>query len=275
MSLPSSHPDLREIRRKLAQEAAERAERDAKGEPWDFSRLLPHDGRTASARRSTPDDSPIDSSTKDLLTPSSDLTILLSDTDIKKRYREGRYHPGENVMLRIPYFPPCISITASHLAKKCSPKSVGVSVILSAALHVGMLHISKWESVRRISCAVDEFKSASPSLSSGAISGFEATRENYQPTALNRGRVNLVISHGREEELSALTGKTCLLSNGRLAAYCIMLTLSRQPEKYLNPVFMAELVEKAREIWQWLNHKADVMESALVTFGTFKSDASF
>ena len=195
------------------------------------------------------------------LSPTSDLTSLLSDNDLRKKYRAGRYAPGKNVASKL-YWTTPLSATITFISQLCQPKS-GTDVIISLASHIGVLDMMGWESVQSLRLTQQAYFSSINILAPStihlisALLGIQYTRD--------AGRRTIIIPEFLDDDLGRLSGITGI-GKGMLASVAIMLTLSCQPPDKLNPRLLAQLEDQVRELQHWLSWKAKALKSAVNEF---------
>lgn len=200
-----------------------------------------------------------------LLIPASDLTSLLSDPDLRARYRAGRYVAGKNVSLGFPAWTVPISSTATSLAQRCDPHS-SRSIIAALSLHIGIRAIASWDETAHLREVQENFVHEVPTLASDTIHGVQRVLETLQPASMSGGReAMLVVSEQVDDELKGLVGSTGMTARC-LIPYAMMVTLGEQPKKYMNGVFREEMVRKVEGLRKWLSLRAETVERVIATF---------
>jgi hypothetical protein len=207
-----------------------------------------------------------------LLVPSSDLTSLLSDPDLRIRYRAGRYVAGKNVSLGFPAWPNNTSISASGLAQRCEPKA-SRSIVAAIALHIGIRTVAAWEETHRMEVIQEDFihDAANGQFALKPRTNSEVRRvlEVLQPKlSAGSGReAMLIVSEQIDDELKGLVKSTGLTARC-LIPYCMMVTLSEQPKKYMNSTYREEMREEVESFKMWLSLRAETVERVIATFET-------
>lgn len=201
------------------------------------------------------------------LIPSTDLTILLSDSTILKRYRAGRYKQGTNTALRIGWTSE-LSSAVSHIGGKCSPRA-STDTLVSLALHISALDMIEWASVQSLAFTKDRYTELIPTLSLTTIHLVSTLLGiGFRPIGHSR---TIVIPHHTDDDLSRLSATTGIIKS-TMATLCISHTLSCQPDKYLNKQTARSLSEAASEVKHWLRWKAKSSETAIEEFEGFGAE---
>lgn len=195
------------------------------------------------------------------LIPTSDLASLLSDHDLRKKYRAGRYIPGKNTGLKI-YWTSPLSATSTHIAHNSSPKS-GTDVIVSLAAHIGTMDMMGWESVLSLKSTHDTYASSINSLAPVTISLFDSLSGiKYE---VSGGRRVVVIPDFLDEDLGRLAGTTGI-SKGILCTLAVANTFLQQPKHNVNHRLVSTIEYQVLALQCWLRWKAKALKAAIDEF---------
>lgn len=226
----------------------------------DFSRLISHSGQSLRSDPSSAASDPFSA----LLIPTSDLTSLLSDPSLRRRYREGRFVQGKNVSLKMAAWPTALSVTANALTARCEP-ALGMGVVAALSLHIGLRHIASWESTQQLQDVQETFNHESPNFSAVTVYSVKHILDKLQPIPMGGPTRTVVISESLSDELTATAG--CLgMGCSTLAPYCCMVTFIAQPKKYVNKHLRGEMEGRVEELKKWLRWKARTIEAAIEEF---------
>jgi len=196
------------------------------------------------------------------LSPSTDLSLLLSDTKLRSRYREGRYKPGTNVSRKMRYFPSHLSYTSSLIGKACTPKC-SISIIISAAIHAGILGMLEWASVSSLSSLRDRFTELTTRIK--GVSVLEGCHLfDTQPRPLPYQPKTVILPEMVDDDLRLLASGTGVSTTALVSVACTY-TLSLQ-HNYLNKTIATQEGEKVEEFKRWLSWKAQIVEMAIKNF---------
>lgn len=198
-----------------------------------------------------------------ILTPSSDLSLLLSDTKLRARYKEGRYKPGTNVGRKIRYFPSHLSHISSLIGKDCTPKC-SMAVVIVCSLHIGILDMLEWPSTSSLAETYDRFLSSVPTLKERTVYQVEHTFQEQPKDLTSHPRV-VVLPELVDDDLKRLAAATGV-STTALASFACILTLTSQPNKYLHKEITAQLVDQLEEFRLWLGWKSRLVGRAIEYF---------
>lgn len=202
------------------------------------------------------------------LIPSSDLTLLLSDPTILKRYRAGRYKQGTNTSLKVSWTSE-ISPIATHICGQCSPRC-SIDTITSLAIHVSVLDMIEWTSVRSLSSTHDTYARSIPTISLPTVHLVQSLLAiTFRPIGASR---SVVIPNHVDEDLSRVAAVTGI-SKCTLGMVGMAHTLSSQPHRYLNKRMVKPLSELVREVRHWLRWKAGMLETAIEEFERYETEA--
>lgn len=208
----------------------------------------------------TLDSPPISSPT---LSPSTDLSLLLSDTKLRSRYKEGRYKPGTNAARKLRYFPTHLSHISSLIAKDCTPKSSS-AVVVCAALHIGVLDMLEWPSVISISETYNLFVSSTPTLKEDTVYQVENIFQEQPPDLPSHQKV-IILSELIDDDLKRLSAAT-RVSTTTLASIACILTLTSQASKYSHSGIVSQLRASLSGFRFWLRWKAKKVGEAIEYF---------
>lgn len=197
------------------------------------------------------------------LSPSTSLSLLLSDTKLRSRYKEGRYKPGVNIGRKIRYFPSHLSHIASLIAKDCTPKC-STAVVVCASLHIGILDMLEWPSILSISETYDRFLTSIPTLRERTVYQVEHAFQD-QPKDLSSHPKVLVLPESIDDDLKRLAAATGV-STTVISSFACILTLTSQPHKYLHKTITTHLTEELKEFKLWLRWKAKQVGEAIEYF---------
>lgn len=197
------------------------------------------------------------------LSPSCDLSFLLSDTKLRSRYKEGRYKPGTNAARKLRYFPTHLSHISSLIAKDCTPKSSS-AVVVCAALHIGVLDMLEWPSVISISETYNLFVSSTPTLKEDTVYQVENIFQEQPPDLPSHQKV-IILSELIDDDLKRLSAAT-RVSTTTLASIACILTLTSQSSKYSHSGIVSQLRASLSGFRFWLRWKAKKVGEAIEYF---------
>lgn len=201
------------------------------------------------------------------LIPSSDLTLLLSDPTILKRYRAGRYKQGTNTALRIGWIPE-FSSAVSHIGGKCSPRA-STDTFTALSIHIAAMDMLEWTSVQSLSATRDRYSDLIPSLSLTTIHLVSSLLAiNFRPIGQSR---TIIVPHCVDDDLSRVAASTGI-TKSIAGTLCLAYTISSQPTKYLHKRMVQALSEVALETRHWLRWKAKSSEEAIDEFERFSEE---
>jgi hypothetical protein len=232
----------------------------------DFSRLISHSGQTLKSDPSSPASLLSSDPFSALLIPTSDLTTLLSDPSLRRRYREGRYVQGKNVSLKMAAWPTCLAVTTNAITARCEP-ALGIGVVVALALHIGLRYIASWESTQQLQEVQETFNHESPGFSAVTVHSVKHILDRLQPLPIGGPSRTVVISESLSDELTVTAGALGMGSSA-LAPYCCMVTFISQPKKMVNKHLRGEMEGRVDELRKWLRWKARTIEAAIEEFDT-------
>lgn len=196
------------------------------------------------------------------LSPSTDLSLLLSDTKLRSRYKEGRYKPGTNVSRKMRYFPSHLSYTSSLIGKACTPKC-SISIVISASVHAGILGMLEWDSVSSLSSLRDCFTELTPRIK--GVSVLEGCHLfDTQPRPLPYQPKTIILPEMVDDDLRLLASGTGVSTTALVSIACTY-TLSLQ-HNYLNKTIATQETEKVEEFRRWLDWKSKIVTMAIQNF---------
>lgn len=198
------------------------------------------------------------------LAPSTDLALLLAEPNIRKKYKEGRYKPGQNVSIKLGSWPSALSVTSSLIAHHCEPRT-SMAVVSALALHIGAIDMLDWPAVERLKEIHEQFVMRSTKLKAATFFVVDDLFKGLKPRALEWSPRSIVVSEQVDDDLRKLSGMVGV-HVGTLGSICMMITLGAQCGAYVNEEALAGVKERVREFKLWVEWKADTIESALRTF---------
>lgn len=196
------------------------------------------------------------------LSPSTSLSLLLSDTKLRSRYKEGRYKPGTNVSRKMRYFPSHLSYTSSLIGRACTPKC-SISIILSVSIHAGILGMLEWDSVSSLSSLRDRFTELTPKIKgTSVLEGCHLF--DTQPRPLPYQPKTVILPEMVDDDLKILASGTGVSTTALVSIACTY-TLSLQ-HNYLNKSIATQENEKVEEFRRWLDWKSKIVTMAVQSF---------
>jgi len=221
-------------------------------------RVLPFDLSRIAATVAPPDVDFVDYSS---LRIDSDLTVLLQDVAIRKRYREGRYVPGKNVSIRLPSLPGPVSHTIGSIGHYSKIEGgIGVGAIVSLAMHIGAMEMLKWESVSKLATLAAVFNRDQPGMTRLEQAITSHYLNNFQPPELPRTDRSLVIPIFVSDAITDLAKRGFYgMLPAAVGSYCVMLVMANQPKNYVNKHDAEELRQWAVQLEVALELKAEIV----------------
>jgi len=209
---------------------------------------------------SPPDPDYIDPST---LTIDADLSSLLSSEPVRKRYSAGRYIQDKNVSLRIPSYSAEMSRIAGSI-QHYAHSPVGIGTIASLAMHIGCLHMARWESIKRLAALVDDFHRDQAKLSELSIEIKDHLIQVVQPRELPTNTRSFTVPIFVSDALGDLHKRGFHgATDGTVASYAMMIVLANQTDRCVNPSDRKKLLSRARELEVMLEVKVLMLEEAM------------